>query len=201
MGALRRWRPKPTWCRGSPSPPPPNPPALLHAHALLHPTTLLHPLTLLHPFTLLHLLNQVKQRVKRELLRKKAALTRHGDASRFQSDEPHTLRVAKVLLEKDQIRKRVAEQRKVLGTWRTLWATGNQTKRAPPPGPPPPPPNADGIDESAAATPDADASVSAPPGGEAQGEAAAAKPAKPPSKFAAAIKHTESTRSFWGNVG
>ena len=128
-------------------------------------------------------------------------LTRHGDASRFQSDEPHTLRVAKVLLEKDQIRKRVAEQRKVLGTWRTLWATGNQTKRAPPPGPPPPPP-ADGVDESAAATrggePDADAD--APPGG---GEEAltTAKPAKPASKFAAAIKHTESARSFWGNVG
>ena len=125
--------------------------------------------------------------MKRELLRNKAALTRHGDASRFQSDEPHTLRVAKVLLEKDQIRKRVAEQRKVLGTWRTLWATGNQTKRAPPPGPPPAP-HADGIDETAAATPDADASASASSGGgEAQGEAAAAKPA---SKFAAAIKHT-----------
>ena len=115
-----------------------------------------------------------------------------------------------MLLERDQIRKRVVEQRKVLGTWRTLWATGNQTKRAPPPAPPPPPPppnapNAptaalDGTDEiDATPTPSSRGEPSG--GGGPQDDPPPSSATAKPSKFAAAIQHTESARSFWGNVG
>ena len=41
----------------------------------------------------------VKQRVRREKLRNATALSKYGDASRFQADQPHTLRLARRLLE------------------------------------------------------------------------------------------------------
>jgi len=69
-----------------------------------------------------------KQQVREEKLRE-SSLKKHGEATNFKNDAEHQLQFARLLAERDELRKQTRRSLRTLNSWRLLWSMSKQKQK------------------------------------------------------------------------